>query len=81
MIPVFPSTTFANHYSIITGLYPESHGIINNNFYDPVFNESFSLKESVQIQPKWWEAEMIWETLQKQGLTSASYYWPVRLNL
>ncbi|VDD89980.1 unnamed protein product [Enterobius vermicularis] len=35
MIPVFPSKTFPNHYSIVTGLYPTWHGIVNNLFRDP----------------------------------------------
>ncbi|KAJ1653741.1 hypothetical protein IWQ61_006196 [Dispira simplex] len=32
MTPSFPSVTFSNHYSVVTGLHPESHGIINNQF-------------------------------------------------
>ena len=34
LIPVFPSKTFPNHYSMATGLYPENHGIVSNVFYD-----------------------------------------------
>src|ERR1700730_11637065 len=36
MFPVFPSLTFPNHYTIVTGLYPEHHGIVNNTMHDPV---------------------------------------------
>ncbi|WP_315822067.1 alkaline phosphatase family protein [Paraflavitalea speifideaquila] len=34
MIPAFPSLTFPNHYTIVTGLYPAHHGMVNNSFYD-----------------------------------------------
>ncbi|OCF30505.1 type I phosphodiesterase/nucleotide pyrophosphatase [Kwoniella heveanensis BCC8398] len=37
MQPVFPTLTFPNHWSLMTGLYPESHGIIANDFWDPLF--------------------------------------------
>ena len=32
MIPSYPSLTFPNHYTLVTGLYPEHHGIVANNF-------------------------------------------------
>jgi hypothetical protein len=57
----FPSETFPNHYSIATGLYPESHGIVSNSFYDPEFKQNFSLGcASCQKDPKWWLGEPIW---------------------
>src|SRR5688572_7411101 len=34
MIPAYPSLTFPNHYTIVTGLYPSHHGLVDNNFYD-----------------------------------------------
>ena len=34
MLPSFPSITFPNHWSIITGLYPSHHGLVDNFFYD-----------------------------------------------
>ncbi|MGH9759416.1 MAG: alkaline phosphatase family protein, partial [Blastocatellia bacterium] len=43
LIPVFPSLTFPNHYSIVTGVYPEKHGIVGNEMYDPQFGASFSM--------------------------------------
>ncbi|EDO43842.1 predicted protein, partial [Nematostella vectensis] len=71
---VYPTVTFPNHYSIVTGLYPESHGIVDNNMYDPVFDEHFNMSTT---DPKWWEdAEPIWVTNQKQGYPSGMCYWP-----
>ena len=74
LISVFPSETFPNHYSIVTGVYPEKHGIVRNNMYDPAFNSSFS--PPIAYDSRWWGAEPIWITAVKQGLTSAIYFWP-----
>lgn len=77
MTPAFPSVTFANHYSLVTGLYPESHGIIGNSFYDPILNASFYYKRPEDSWPsKWWGGEPIWTTSVKQGVPSAIHMWP-----
>lgn len=77
LIPVFPTKTFPNHYSIATGLYPEHHGIVANNFYDPAFDASFVLAEpATHSVAQWWEGEPIWVTAERQGLTAATYFWP-----
>lgn len=73
MIPVFPSKTFPNHYSMATGLYPAYHGIVANSFRDPDLNDSFSPGNG---DPKWWLGEPIWETVVNQGLQAATYFWP-----
>ncbi|KAL5499827.1 hypothetical protein EMCRGX_G011290 [Ephydatia muelleri] len=76
MTPAFPSKTFPNHFTIVTGLYPESHGIVNNNFYDKTLKASFALGGSTQNDAKWWLGEPIWVTAAKQGLRSGVYFWP-----
>ncbi|KAI3709649.1 hypothetical protein L2E82_39415 [Cichorium intybus] len=73
LIPVFPTLTFPNHYSIATGLYPAYHGIINNNFLDPITGDTFTMSSH---EPKWWLGEPIWETIANQGLKAATYFWP-----
>ncbi|MCO5582426.1 hypothetical protein L7F22_036321 [Adiantum nelumboides] len=73
MSPVYPTLTFPNHYSIATGLYPAWHGIIANKFTDPVTNEIFKMGV---VDPKWWLGEPIWETVVKNGLVAATYFWP-----
>lgn len=75
MFPSFPSVTFPNHYTIATGLYPESHGIIGNSMYDPEFKASFCLSCSEKQKNRWWGGEPIWNTVLKQGKRSASYFW------
>ncbi|XP_016689882.2 ectonucleotide pyrophosphatase/phosphodiesterase family member 3 isoform X1 [Gossypium hirsutum] len=73
LIPVFPSLTFPNHYSIVTGLYPAHHGIINNHFLDPKTGEFFHMASH---EPKWWLGEPLWETVVNHGLKAATYFWP-----
>ncbi|KAM0932689.1 putative nucleotide diphosphatase [Dioscorea sansibarensis] len=73
LIPVFPSLTFPNHYSIVTGLYPAYHGIINNHFTDPTSGEVFSMSSH---EPTWWLGEPLWETVVNHGLNAATFFWP-----
>ncbi|PRQ46826.1 putative nucleotide diphosphatase [Rosa chinensis] len=73
LIPVFPTVTFPNHYSIVTGLYPAHHGIINNHFVDPYTGEFFNMGSH---EPKWWLGEPLWETVVNHGLKAATYFWP-----
>lgn len=70
MSPVFPSITFPNHYSLVTGVYPETHGIVGNSFRDPLYNETFSYHSlDDNVNPKWWNnSEPIWITAEKAGL-------------
>ncbi|XP_074382984.1 uncharacterized protein LOC141724662 [Apium graveolens] len=73
LIPVFPTLTFPNHYSIVTGLYPPYHGIINNFFLDPKTGDRFTMASH---EPKWWLGEPLWETVVNHGLKAATYFWP-----
>jgi predicted AlkP superfamily pyrophosphatase or phosphodiesterase len=77
LIPVFPSKTFPNHYSMATGLYPENHGIISNVIYDPEFDAVFTLRNREEVgNSRWWGGEPIWVTAAKQGIKSATLFWP-----
>jgi len=76
LIPCFPTKTFPNHYTIVTGLYPESHGIVANRFYDPIFNETFNAFGPDSTEGKWWNGEPIWVTNQLQKHKSATCFWP-----
>ncbi|KAJ5900052.1 Type I phosphodiesterase/nucleotide pyrophosphatase/phosphate transferase [Penicillium taxi] len=73
MNPSFPSVTFPNHFTLVTGLYPESHGVVGNTFWDPELDEEFSIQ---LITPKWWKAEPLWVTAEKQGVKSGIHMWP-----
>ncbi|WP_375549877.1 ectonucleotide pyrophosphatase/phosphodiesterase [Oceanicaulis alexandrii] len=74
MIPVMPSKTFVNFYSIATGLYPENHGMTENAPYDREARTGFVNPMSAQ-DPFWWQGEPIWTTAEREGLTSAIMFW------
>ncbi|XP_063883864.1 venom phosphodiesterase-like [Scylla paramamosain] len=74
--PSYPTQTFPNHYTIVTGLYPESHGIISNKFYDPEFHATFSIGTEESKKGRWWGGDPIWNTITRQGKISATFFWP-----
>ena len=75
--PVFPSKTFPNHISIITGMYPENHGIITNTFENPTTNEWYKLSDRNSVQnSKWYLGEPFWETAKRNGIKTACFVWP-----
>lgn len=77
MIPAYPTKTFPNHYTMATGLYPDNHGIIENNIYDSQFDAEFMLNKREEVQnPRWWQGEPVWVTAEKQGQTAAAYFFP-----
>lgn len=78
MTPSFPSKTFPNHYTLVTGLYPQNHGIVSNWFFDPGFGETFGMsKPDSNSQERWWAGgEPVWITAEKQGVRSACFFWP-----
>ncbi|KAK3730496.1 hypothetical protein QZH41_015702, partial [Actinostola sp. cb2023] len=57
LVPQFPTKTFPNHYSIITGLYPVHSGIVSNSFYDPELKDMFKIGRPTSFDPKWWKGE------------------------
>lgn len=77
MRPSFPSLTFPNHYTLVTGLRPDHHGIVNNNMVDPALGRfSLSIREAV-ADGRWWAgAEPIWVTAEKAGIPTATMFWP-----
>ena len=76
LIPSFPSKTFPNHYTLATGLYPDHHGIIANNFYDPATGRTYKLSDpATKTDPVFYGGEPIWVTAQKNGLRTVIYYW------
>lgn len=77
LIPVFPTKTFPNHYSIATGRYTENTGLVSNSMYDPEFDAYYSLANRQAVQDaRWYEGEPIWVTAEKQGVTTAPLFWP-----
>lgn len=77
MQPSFPTLTFPNHYTVVTGLYPDHHGIVSNTMFDPELGK-FSLGTRAAVgDGRWWSGgEPIWVTADKQGLKTATMFWP-----
>uniref|UniRef100_A0A8C1SCM0 bis(5'-adenosyl)-triphosphatase n=1 Tax=Cyprinus carpio TaxID=7962 RepID=A0A8C1SCM0_CYPCA len=72
---VFTTKTFPNHYSLVTGLYAESHGILASIMYDPVSKKTFSIQND--SDPFWWnEATPIWVSVEESGYKAAAAMWP-----
>lgn len=77
LIPQFPSKTFPNHYTIVTGLTLAHHGIISNNMRARDIPGEFEMSNrEVIADPRWWGGEPIWNTAEKQGRKAASMFWP-----
>ena len=77
LIPSFPTKTYPNHYTIATGLYPQNHGIVENNIYDQEFKAVFDLSNRQEVQNgRWWLGEPIWVTAEKQGQKAGSIFFP-----
>ncbi|HSI68953.1 MAG TPA: ectonucleotide pyrophosphatase/phosphodiesterase, partial [Gillisia sp.] len=76
LIPSFPSKTFPNHYSIVTGMYPGNHGLVGNIFYDSIRNTTYSIgNREVVEDPFYYGGTPLWQLTQENGYKSASYFW------
>lgn len=76
-VPPFPSYTFPSHYTIVTGLHPQRHGIVSNAFWDPVRKDQFKLGAPEDMSDgSWWGGEPIWNTAERQGKSAAILFWP-----
>jgi len=75
MIPSYPSVTFPNHYSLVTGLYPSHHGIVGNKFYDRSFKANYSTKGKTVLEGKWYGGTPLWVLAEEQQMLTASFYW------
>lgn len=77
MRPIFPTKTFPNHYSIVTGLYAEHHGLVANNMWDPAMEDTYALGKREAVRDgRWYGGEPIWVTAETQGQRTAPLFWP-----
>jgi alkaline phosphatase D len=76
LIPSFPSKTFPNHYSLVTGVYPGNHGIVGNSFYSRSRNETYRLADKSKVlDSTWYGGKPIWSLAEEQGIRTASFFW------
>jgi len=77
MRPSFPTLTFPNHYTLVTGLYPDHHGIVNNRMTDPASGARFVYNDpKTTADPAWWNGEPLWVSVEKQGRHAGTMFWP-----
>jgi predicted AlkP superfamily pyrophosphatase or phosphodiesterase len=76
MQPSFPSLTFPNHYTIVTGLYPAHHGLVDNSFFDEHKKASYSMSKKDAVRDSsWYGGTPLWVLAEEQHMLSASFYW------
>jgi alkaline phosphatase D len=82
MLPSYPSLTFPNHLSIVTGLYPEHHGIVANSFLDPTRQtegrpSTYSIHNAAAVTDgSWYSGVPLWSLAEAQGMRTACLFWP-----
>lgn len=76
LIPSFPSKTFPNHYTLVTGLNPGNHGLVDNAFYDRKSNQVYGMRKlDLVVDPHYYGGVPLWELAKRNGMKSASYFW------
>jgi len=77
MLPSYPSLTFPNHFTIVTGLYPEHHGIVANSFLDPARGARYSYTDpQAATDGSWYSGVPIWSLAESRGMRTACLLWP-----
>ncbi len=77
MLPSYPSLTFPNHYTLVTGLYPEHHGIVANSFYDQQRQRRYSYSDPKEsTDGSWYGGAPLWVLAEQQGMRAACFFWP-----
>jgi len=77
MLPSYPSLTFPNHFTIVTGLYPEHHGLVANNFYDETKHARYAISDlKVVGDGSWYSGTPLWSLAESQGMHAACLFWP-----
>src|SRR5215469_11331313 len=77
MIPSFPSLTFPNHFTIVTGLYPQHHGLVANSFYDETKQARYAISDSKAVgDGSWYRGVPLWSLAESQGMRTACLFWP-----
>jgi len=76
LVPAFPSDTFPNHYGIVTGMFPGTHGIVANSFLDPERDALYRLGDSTSVNDgTWYGGVPVWSVAEDRGMVTASYFW------
>jgi len=75
LIPSFPSKTFPNHYTIVTGMYPDNHGLLGNSFYSNKKDLIYRIGNREMVEDgTFYGGSPIWVQAYKANMVSASYF-------
>jgi predicted AlkP superfamily pyrophosphatase or phosphodiesterase len=77
MLPSYPSLTFPNHFTIVTGLYPEHHGLVANSFWDETKQARYGISDAKAVTDgSWYSGTPLWSLAESQGMRTACFFWP-----
>ncbi|XP_068451439.1 glycerophosphocholine cholinephosphodiesterase ENPP6 [Clinocottus analis] len=78
MTPDFPSLSYPNYYSLMTGRHCNVHQMTGNYMWDEASEKEFLIGTNLDSRlPLWWDgSEPLWVTMQKLGKKVFMYYWP-----
>jgi alkaline phosphatase D len=77
MLPSYPSLTFPNHFTLVTGLYPEHHGLVANSFYDEAKQARYAINDANAVTDgSWYSGVPLWSLAESQGMRTACLFWP-----
>lgn len=76
LVSVYPSKTFPAHYTLVTGLHPDRHGLVSNTFHDPERDRTYRISDRTEVADgSWYGGEPLWSTAEREGMVAASYFW------
>jgi predicted AlkP superfamily pyrophosphatase or phosphodiesterase len=76
MLPSYPSLTFPNHSTLVTGLYPEHHGLVANSFYDEAMQARYAMSDIKTVRDgAWYSGTPLWSLAESQGMRTACLFW------
>lgn len=76
MTPSYPSLTFPNHYTLVTGLRPDRHGIVHNTMQDEWLGRFWLSNRDAVGDGRWWDGVPVWVAAERAGLRTATLSWP-----
>ncbi|HEY0778290.1 MAG TPA: ectonucleotide pyrophosphatase/phosphodiesterase, partial [Gemmatirosa sp.] len=77
LVPSFPSKTFPNHWTLVTGLRPGHHGIVANAFWDPVRQGEYRIRDTAAVRDaSWYGGTPVWALAERAGIRTGTVFWP-----
>ncbi len=76
MQPSYPVLTFPNHYTLVTGLRPDRHGVVHNSMKDTGLGQFRVADAQAARVAGWWQAEPLWTSAERAGIPTAVWAWP-----